>query len=60
MPRKKNKPPERSTLKPLPAESLDFAHLVDANRQAHEHCAAHASRAVNVSLTMRLPVSVAG
>ena len=53
MPRKKSKPPERGTPNPLPVESLDFASLVDAIRQAHEHCAAHASRVVNVNLTLR-------
>ena len=53
MPRKKSKPSESGTPNTLPAESLDFAHLVDAIRQVHEHCAAHASRAVNVNLTLR-------
>lgn len=33
--------------------ALDFATLVDAVRSVHEHCAAQASRAVNVSLTLR-------
>lgn len=33
--------------------SLNFTTLVDSIRQVHEHCAAQASRAVNVSLTLR-------
>jgi len=53
MPPKKSKPSKRGTSNPLPVESLDFAHLVDAIRQVHEHCAAQASRAVNVNLTLR-------
>jgi hypothetical protein len=36
-----------------PANRLDFSALVASIRQAHEHCVAQASRAVNVSLTMR-------
>lgn len=32
---------------------LNFSALVAAIRQAHEQCAAHATRAVNVSLTLR-------
>jgi predicted nuclease of restriction endonuclease-like (RecB) superfamily len=36
-----------------PANRLDFSALVTSIRQAHEHCVAQASRAVNVSLTMR-------
>ena len=31
----------------------DFAALVDSIRQVHQHCAAQASRAINVSLTLR-------
>ncbi len=34
-------------------ERLDFAALVDAIRQVHEHLAGQAGRAVNVSLTLR-------
>ena len=37
----------------VPQRSLNFPGLVKAIRQAHEHCAAQASRAVNISLTMR-------
>jgi len=33
--------------------SLNFTALVDSIRQVHEHCAAQANRAVNVSLTVR-------
>jgi predicted nuclease of restriction endonuclease-like (RecB) superfamily len=33
--------------------ALDFATLVDAVRSVHERCAAQASRAVNVTLTLR-------
>lgn len=36
-----------------PVERLDFAALVASIRQTHERCAAQASRAVNVSLTIR-------
>jgi predicted nuclease of restriction endonuclease-like (RecB) superfamily len=36
-----------------PAGRLDFSALVAAIRQAHEQCAAQATRAVNVSLTLR-------
>lgn len=32
---------------------LSFRVLVDSIRQVHEHCAAQASRAVNLSLTLR-------
>ncbi len=32
---------------------LDFPGLVDAIRQVHDHCEARASRAVNISLTLR-------
>ena len=34
-------------------ENSDFATLVGSIRQVHEHCAAQASRAINVSLTLR-------
>ena len=44
----------RKTGKPeAPRGSLNFAALVEAVRQVHEHSAAAASRAVNVSLTLR-------
>ena len=33
--------------------SLNFTTLVDSIRQVHEHCAAQANRAVNLSLTLR-------
>lgn len=46
MPRKSGKPA-------LPQSPLHFDALVEAVRQAHEHSAAMASRAVNVSLTLR-------
>lgn len=46
MPRKPGKPPP-------PQGSLHFDALVEAVRQVHEHSAAMASRAVNVSLTLR-------
>jgi len=32
---------------------MDFSTLVSSIREAHEHCAAQASRAVNISLTLR-------
>ena len=32
---------------------MDFRALVDAIRQVHEHCAAQAGKAVNISLTLR-------
>jgi predicted nuclease of restriction endonuclease-like (RecB) superfamily len=35
------------------AEGWNFTSLVDSIRQVHEHCASHANRAVNVSLTLR-------
>jgi hypothetical protein len=35
------------------APTVDFTTLVDAIRQVHENCAAQASQAVNVSLTLR-------
>lgn len=34
-------------------EQLNFAGLVDAIRQVHEHCASQAGKAINVSLTLR-------
>lgn len=46
MPRKSGKPPP-------PPGPLHFDALVEAVRQVHEHSAAMASRAVNVSLTLR-------
>jgi len=33
--------------------SLNFTALVDSIRQVHEHCAAQANRAINLSLTLR-------
>lgn len=36
-----------------PQSALNFDVLVEAVRQVHEHCAAQAARAVNVSLTLR-------
>lgn len=34
-------------------EQLNFAGLVEAIRQVHEHCASQAGKAINVSLTLR-------
>lgn len=48
MPRKPSKP----IVKSKPA-ALDFSALVSSIRQVHDHCAAQANRAVNVSLTLR-------
>ncbi len=39
--------------KPSVAVDMDFAALVSAIRQVHEHCAGQAKRAVNVNLTLR-------
>lgn len=53
MPAKKSKSPAKRRRDAPSEERLDFTTLVDAIRQAHQHCAAQAKRAVNVSLTMR-------
>lgn len=45
--------PRKPTKTKSPAGSLNFTMLVDAVRQVHAHCSAQASRAVNVSLTLR-------
>ena len=50
--RKKIESPVKPRAGAEPAKRLDFAALVAAIRQTHEHCAAQAGRAVNVSLTM--------
>lgn len=49
--RKRTKQPQTppQAIKP----DMDFSKLVSAIREAHEHCAAQAGRAVNISLTMR-------
>lgn len=43
----------REVRPPVLACEMDFTALVAAIRTAHQQCAAHASRAVNVSLTVR-------
>ena len=52
MPSRKRKTPLKRG-KPGPSSVMDFTTLVAAIQQAHEHCATQASRAVNVSLTLR-------
>ena len=51
--KEKAKPTVKRQAAAPPAERLNFASLVAAIRQAHDHCAAQANRAVNVSLTLR-------
>ena len=54
MPRKKEAVSHGEHPTDAPAgERMDFATLVTAIRQVHEHCAAQVKRAVNVSLTLR-------
>mgnify|MGYP000039708813 CR=1 FL=1 len=45
--------PRKSAKPKAPQVALNFAALVEAVRQVHEHSATAASRAVNVSLTLR-------
>ena len=45
--------PSKPSKPKAPQSALNFAALVDAVRQVHEHSAAAASRAVNASLTLR-------
>ncbi len=45
--------PSKPSKPKAPQGTLNFAALVDAVRQVHEHSAAAASRAVNASLTLR-------
>ena len=51
--RKKGDPAVKRQTDAASTERMDFAALVAAIRQVHAHCAAKASRAVNVSLTLR-------
>ena len=51
--KKKGKSPARRRKDAATVDRMDFTALVGAIRQAHEHCAVQAKRAVNVSLTMR-------
>ena len=51
--RKTNKAPAKRRAKTARVDRMDFTALVSAIRQVHEHCAAYASRTVNVSLTIR-------
>lgn len=46
-------PEECTTMNKHNVATFDFSNLVDAIRQVHEKCAAQASKAVNVSLTLR-------
>ena len=50
---KKSKSPAKRRKDATTVDCMDFTALVAAIRQAHEHCATQAKRAVNVSLTMR-------
>ena len=51
--RKKPQPRVRNAASPAQVPVMNFPALVDAIRQVHEHCAAQATRAVNLSLTLR-------
>jgi len=51
--KRKSKSPAKRRKDATTEDRMDFTALVEAIRQAHEHCAAQAKRAVNVSLTMR-------
>lgn len=53
MPGKKGATHEKHQTDAPPAERMDFAALVTAIQQVHEHCAAQVNRAVNASLTLR-------
>ncbi len=50
---RKSKPRARSREISAPAGRMNFSALVAAIRQVHEQCAVQATRAVNVSLTLR-------